>query len=201
MELRITQAIGRGDRKEAIRLLAAAHGTALLRYLSGMVGSEAQAEELLQETLIEALNAMAGYRGEAKPRAWLFGIGHRVCCQHLRKRDRQRGLWRRWQAPPNEPSFDASRLAEDRDALRWALERLEPGLRDVVLMRHQAGMDGPEIAAALGVSHAAARQRVSQGIRKLRELLHPLLMMVREDDHHGEANNLRNAPGPRLVRP
>src|SRR5690348_3945600 len=56
---------------------------ALVRFLGRMVG-EANAEDVAQLVLLKAANHLAGYRGEASPRAWLFGIATNAARDWLR---------------------------------------------------------------------------------------------------------------------
>jgi RNA polymerase sigma-70 factor (ECF subfamily) len=175
MELAITTSLADGDHHEALRLMARAWADPVKRFCVGLVGSEADAEELVQEAFIEALQAMPRYRADAGPRAWLFGIARRVCIRHLRRRDRRAGLLSRWWTPPPAAAPEADRADANR-LLGDALAALKPHLREAVLLSYQIGLDGPELADALAVRPATARKRLSLGIQALRETLRPLLM-------------------------
>lgn len=187
MELRITTLMASGDFREALRLLVDAYGKPVGRYCTGLVGSRTEAEELLQESLIEAFAAMPRFRGESTVRAWLFGIARRLCIRHLRRRDRRLVLFRRFAraAPPEAPS-DHERT-DARLALERALVALKPPLREAVLLQYQAGLESPEIAAVLGISAEAARKRVSLGVQALRVELRENLMDTSEGTHGHQA--------------
>lgn len=178
MELRITTLIASGDFREALRLLCEAYGAAVGRYCTGLVGSRAEAEELLQEALIEAYAAMGRFRGESTARAWLFGIARRLCIRHLRRRDRRLLLFRRFARQAPEEATEDHERSDARLALERALVGLKPPLRDAVLLQYQAGLEGPEIAAVLGITAEAARKRVSLGVQALRVALRPNLMVT-----------------------
>lgn len=187
MELRITTLLASGDSRAAFELMADAWAADLGRFCSAMVGSEAEAEELLQEALVEAFCALERQVITGSVRGWLFGVTRRVCSQHLRKRDRRRSLVARWfsigEEPAAAPATDPVELSQTRAALSAALAGLKPRLREAVLMRYQAGLGGAEIARALGISHAAARKRVSLGLSALRSELRPILMLENTDEH------------------
>lgn len=194
MELRITTLIASGDHKEALDVLACAYGSACGRFCATLVGSEADAEELVQEALIEAYRAMPRYRGAATVKSWFFGISRRICIQHLRRRDRRRSLLTRWFYPGAEEAHtppDPAEQSEARRALAQALGRLKPKLRDAVLLRYQAGLDHREVAQALHISPAAARKRTSLGISALRAELGPWLMNTKTQPHAGEEDHER----------
>ena len=212
MELKITTFMADGDHREALRLMAEAYSGPISRFCAAMVGSPTEAEELMQETFIEAWGAMARYREESNVRAWLFGIARRICIRHLRKRDRRAGLFQRWFGPATgDPvtaaSHDPAQQLDREALLRRGLAALKPPLRQAVLLRYQVGLEGPEMAAALGIRPAAARKRVSLAVQALRETLRPLLMepaeamTPQEIDHDATPEPLSALARPGRLRP
>jgi RNA polymerase sigma-70 factor (ECF subfamily) len=188
MEERITSLITAGEHREALGLLAEAHSRPVARFCAGLVGSHADGEELMQEAFLDAWQAMPRFRGESTARAWLFGIARRVCIRHLRRRDRRAGLRQRFaeDAGPGavarlngsagSAGEDTAGQREEQRLLGQALAALKPDLQEAVLLRYQVGLDGAELAVALGIRPAAARKRVSLGLQALREAMRPVLM-------------------------
>jgi len=173
MDAHIERLIGQRDYRGALDALAAAHGKALGRFCAGLLGSSHDGQEALQEALVQALSAMPRYRGEGV-RAWAFGIARHVCAAELRKRTRRRTLWSRFFALERaERGADHVGDADARLTLDKALVCLSPALREALLLRYQQGMDAAEVAEVLGISHAAARKRISLGLRDLRARLDP----------------------------
>ncbi|MFH2006791.1 MAG: sigma-70 family RNA polymerase sigma factor [bacterium] len=208
MELQITTFMADGDHREALRLMAEHYAAPVSRFCASMVGSPAEAEELMQETFLDAWNAMPSYRADSNVRAWLYGIARRVCIRHLRRRDRRVGLLQRWLAPQQvaAPPADPTERMDAEKLLRQGLQALKPELRQAVLLRYQVGLDGPEIAVALNIRPATARKRLSLGIQSLRETLRPLLMepaepKSQENQDDQKPDSLRAVAGPRIVRP
>jgi len=213
MELEITTLIAAGDHRQALTRMAEAYSAAITRFCAALVGSRDDAEELLQETFIEALRALPRYRAESTVRAWLLGIARRLCIRHLRRRDRRAGLLRRWFRPP-EPAAPMAGATGLEARLGLELARLAPNLREAVLLRYQAGLEGADLAAALGVRPDAARKRVSLGIAALRAAMRPELTAApptarvlrlttptppgqpAEEDDHGRPDPLSAALGP-----
>ncbi len=176
----ITVALSRRDHRAALVLMAEAWSVDLGRFCAILVGSRAEAEELLQEAFIEAWAALPRLRKPEQARSWMFGIVRRVCSQHLRRRDRRAALRERY-GPLTLVSATATDPGERADTaarLEAALHDLPRALREAVLLRYQADLSGPEIARALGIRPATARKRVSLALSALREALRPLL----EDD-------------------
>jgi len=163
-----------GEHREAIAECARKHGGALGRLCMAMLGSQAEAEEAMQDTLLAAHDAMAGWRREGTIRAWLFGIARHVCARRLERRtteERRLALVTHGEdetsAAP-EALLDARRRAA---AIREALGRLAPSERDTLLLRYQADLSYREIGQAMGIDEATARKRASRALARLREVM------------------------------
>ena len=81
--------IARGEHRAALAQCARVHGATLGRLCMALLGSQADADEAVQETLLAAHRAMAGYRAEGTVRAWLCGIARKVCARQLEGRKRR----------------------------------------------------------------------------------------------------------------
>ena len=64
------------------------YGDELYRFALGRISDETAAEELVQETFLSGLSAVAAYRGEASERTWLFVILKRKIIDHYRRQAR-----------------------------------------------------------------------------------------------------------------
>jgi len=207
METKLTTLIEDGNFERALQLMSDAYAKSIGRFCTGLVGAPSEAEDLLQETFIQAWNALPQFRAESSVRAWLFGIARKVCASHLRKRDRRSTLFRRFFSRPGEDSderaegVDRALLSETQALVNRALMQLRPTLREAVLLHYQAELPTAEVAVALGISPANARKRVSLGIGELRELLRPVLMETKEEKGAGNdvEQSLQTYNGPRLV--
>ncbi len=60
--------------------------------LCGALGSVGEVEDLVQETYLRAIRAIPSFRGESGVRPWLLRIARNVCADHVRRRQRERGL-------------------------------------------------------------------------------------------------------------
>jgi len=166
----IAEAIGRGDHRAALADCARTHGAALGRLCMAWLGTQAEAEEAAQETLLAAFGAMAQYRGDAPVRAWLYGIARHVCARRVETRQRREARLRLVHSEAdNAPGADGLLAARRRaQRVRDALERLKPSERDAVVLRYEADLPFREVAAACGVDEATARKRVSRALERLR---------------------------------
>jgi RNA polymerase sigma-70 factor (ECF subfamily) len=109
-------------------------------------------------------------------RSWLFTIAHNVVVDHYRAQPSGRIAHPLENAhhivdPAATPDELAS-LAEERRALRVALEQLPADQQRVIELR-LAGLTGPEIAETLDRSHGAVKMLQLRAVTRLRELLAP----------------------------
>ena len=139
----------------------------------GWLGSQAEADEAVQETLLAAFDAMAQFRGESTVRAWLFGIARRVCARRVETRGRREARLRLVRGDLDVSPGADSLLAARREAerVRSALEQLKPSERDAVVLRYDGELSFREVAEACGIDEAAARKRVSRALERLRTVL------------------------------
>lgn len=164
--------IAEGAYREAIARCAQAYAIALGKLCMAFTGSQAESEELVQETLIAAFDAFPNYRAEGSVRAWLFGIARRICGRHTEMRARREAKLRL--VHDSRRGADASELVamrERAERARAALAKLKPSEREAVVLRFEAGLSFRELAIACGVDEAAARKRVSRALARLREEL------------------------------
>ena len=165
----IEAALQRQEHGAALTLCARQHGAAIGRLCMALVGSQADAEDLTQETLLAAHDAFDSWRGEGSIRSWLFGIARRKCARHLENRTAGRAKLEllRDEPPAPDPADTASerQLAE---RARKVLAEIRPSEREALILRYAGGLSFREVAAACGIDEAAARKRVSRAHARLR---------------------------------
>lgn len=152
------------------------HRGPVLSFLRGMVGP-VDAEDCLQETFLSALRAYPK-ADDRNLKGWLFQIARNKAIDHHRSRK---------VAP--DPAGDAAALdgvapgsapawlgggegpgMSSRDGEVWqAVAVLPDGQRAAVLLRFAVDLRYGEIGTALGCSEDAARRRVHDALRALRE--------------------------------
>ena len=71
--------IASGQHREALARCARDYALPLGRLCMAFTGSQAESEELVQETLLAAYDAFPQFRGDGTVRAFLFGIARRIC--------------------------------------------------------------------------------------------------------------------------
>lgn len=161
--------VAEGRYREALARCARAYALPLGRLCMAFTGSQAESEELVQETLLAAFDGFAQYRGEGSARAWLFGIARRLAGRHVEMRARRDARLRL--VHDTSRSGDAGELALERERAeraRAALARLKPSEREAVVLRFEGELSFRELSVACGVDEAAARKRVSRALARLR---------------------------------
>jgi RNA polymerase sigma-70 factor (ECF subfamily) len=168
----IARALASTDHRLALGLCARHHGAAIGRLCMALLGTQAEAEDLAQETLLAAHGAFGDFRGEGSIRAWLFGIARKKCARHLERRVRRESRLRlvhdATRADAADEQFHRRQRAEQ---ARAALEQIRPSEREAVVLRYAAELSFREVGEACGIDEAAARKRVSRALARLRDAL------------------------------
>lgn len=168
----IERALGRKEYRDALARCARLYGASIGRLCMAFLGSQGEADEVAQETLLAAYDAFPAYRAEGTVKSFLFGIARKLCARALEKRTRQTARLRL--VHDTDHGLDAGDLAlrrESAERARTALAALRPTEREALLLRYQGDLSFREVASACGCDEAAARKRVSRGLSRMRELL------------------------------
>lgn len=138
-------------------------------------GGHADAEDVVQETWIRAVERLDGFRWEAAFATWLTGIGLNVARTLLRRRGR-------WEVPEGddtpEPWSPPPRQAERMD-LERAIASLPAGYRAVLVLHDVEGFTHEEIGDQLGISPGTSKSQLSHARRAMRRLLGPAEEVLR----------------------
>jgi RNA polymerase sigma-70 factor (ECF subfamily) len=151
------------------------HAEDVLRYFARRTLDPEAAAELTAETFAEAYASRRNYRDTgANGVAWLYGIARHQLGRFFRTGTIDAAARRRIGiAREALPADDYERieelvdLAPIREALAEALETLADEQRDALRLRVIDGLGYAEVAERLGCAEAAARQRVSRGLRRI----------------------------------
>ena len=154
----------------------------LHRYCARMTGSVIDGEDVLQETLVKAIEAFAGAGPIANPEGWLFRIAHNAALDFLRRRARRETTGLDEEA---DMIVDPANPVADRQIAAASLRtfmRLPPAQRSSVILMDVLGYSLQEISRRagqqrrLGQGGAAPRPRApARTGRRTRRLALPVL--------------------------
>ena len=171
-ELDQIEACRRGDRR-ALQAVFLAHAPYLERLLGRVAGRSLEVDDLLQSTLMAAIEAFPRFRGEAQVRTWLARITIRTAHDRLRSAGHRRRVHvddaeqvadRDAVAPRFEQELDDRRRLE---RLEFHLAALGPKKRIAFVLHVFEGMPLEEVAALMGAGVAATKSRVFWARREL----------------------------------
>ncbi|MCF8294746.1 MAG: sigma-70 family RNA polymerase sigma factor [Bacteroidales bacterium] len=166
---------------QAIEELIARHKKRIFTYIMLMVKNEQLAEDIFQDTFIKVILSLkeGRYSDKGKFVSWVARIAHNLIIDHFRK---EKNL----QTVSNDQSeydlFNSAKLCDQniedtmvndqivRD-IRRMIDELPEDQREVVLLRHYAGMSFKEIADQTNVSINTALGRMRYALINLRKIM------------------------------
>jgi len=155
-------------RREFERLLAEIRPK-LHRYCARMTGSAVDGEDIVQDTMIKAVDALSSVGVVDNPAGWLFRIAHNTALDLLRRQSRE---------PTMQPEEELNMVAvedppEQGDeiaatSLRTFM-RLPPLQRSAVILKDVLGHSIEEAASITGATPAAVKSALQRGRERLRQ--------------------------------
>jgi len=139
----------------------------LHRYCARMIGSAIEAEDVVQETFVKAIEASRRRPDVGNPEAWLFRIAHNTALDHLRQRARRQRLGS--DEDPTEisdPTDEVYRRQAAAAGLR-AFMRLTVAQRSSIILMDVLGYTLEEIGDITGTSIPAVKAALHRGRLRL----------------------------------
>ena len=178
----LARRLRKGDR-EAYRALIDRHHAGVYGYLRRLGADPHRAEDLTQETYLKAWRRIDTLEKSLSLRSWLLTIARNEFFQ-----------WVRRECPPVMVTGEAPDAADVRlgpdatleatrrdEAVRRAVERLDPELRETVALHYFQGLSLREVGRVMGVPVGTSKSRVHRALNELRGLLES-----KEADHGRE---------------
>jgi RNA polymerase sigma-70 factor, ECF subfamily len=145
-----------------------AHARAVFAVCLANTRNYHDAEDLVQAVFLKAIAKISSLRDPARARAWLLQAARRQCIDFHRRRKRTEPLRDEPQISPSIGSVLSERLHE-------AIQELPRHYREAIALYYVDGHDCSAVAASLGATEAAVRQRLVRA----RAMLHDLLQEER----------------------
>jgi RNA polymerase sigma-70 factor (ECF subfamily) len=135
------------------------------RLAIGMLRSQSDAEDAVQQAALKAWQHFGRFRRDSDLRPWLFTIVANEC--RSQRRSRWWSVIRRSEEPDDVVDATSSVNPATVD-LRRALYRLPHDQRLVLILRYYLDLSYEEVAKTLGISPKAAKSRAHRAVERLR---------------------------------
>lgn len=195
----------KGDRA-AFESLLEPFSRSLFSYIYRMVTHRGDAEDLLQDTFVRALESLKRFRGDSKFKTWLFGIATHVCLDHLRNRKR----WRVEAQLEGERETDASTeqlerlsrlmsqpdfLFEIREHIAFCFSCISRTLsaeeQAAIMLKEVLGFSAQEAAAIMEISEPVFRHRLSAARSQMTRSYEGLCQLINKTGVCHQCSGLR----------
>jgi RNA polymerase sigma-70 factor (ECF subfamily) len=158
----------RGDRAALAELLNR-HRALMGSIVRRVTGPGGHLEDLMQDVMVAVIEGLDRFRGDAKLSTWVASVAARTSLNWVNRRPESR------ETPLDEEATgaegDLTVEVDRREAaarLQEAIDRLPPGQRAVVCLRHIEGLSVQEVAQALGIPEGTVKSRLHHARRQLR---------------------------------
>jgi RNA polymerase sigma-70 factor (ECF subfamily) len=155
----------------AFEELARRHQAALYRLAVRVMGDAGEAEDALQEALLDAWRRIDRFRGDSAFSTWMYRIVTNRCTGMLRRRRPVPVETIADTAPAPDDPGRAAEVDAGLEALGRALRELNDDLRIAFVLRELEGLGYAEIAEITGASEQAVRGRIHRARTRLAEVM------------------------------
>jgi RNA polymerase sigma-70 factor (ECF subfamily) len=163
--------------EDAIEMLVHEYETGVFRLALSILGDQAEANEVLQETFLSALRALPTYVEKKSLKAWLYTIAVNHSRSHLRKRkilERLRSTLTTIFRVESEKQISPEEavIQNEKEVALWrSLNQLDERHRIVVILRYFHELPVTEISEILSVNEGTIHSRLHNAREKLRDSL------------------------------
>jgi RNA polymerase sigma-70 factor (ECF subfamily) len=172
----LVEAAREGD-SSAFKELVRRYESRVAATVTGMLGNSAEADDVGQETFIRFYRALGAFRGESSVGTYLTRIAINLSLNELKRRKRLFSLFSRSTDEEEMPEIKDPKVSEfgfeDKEVVQWALQKLKPEFRSVLVLRLIDGYSTEETAAILKIPLGTALSRLARAQKKMKEILTP----------------------------
>lgn len=160
----------RGDR-QAFGLIIERYFRAAYASAYAVLGHAGDAEEIAQDTFVQAYQKLDKLREPSALPGWIWRIARDTALKHIRKHKRMKPMGEVPDAGGQESPIQPLLDEEEKSKLLRAMGQLPEDMQQALQMKFWQDMDYEDMARATGVSAAALYQRVCRGLKRLREVM------------------------------
>ena len=143
----------------------------LFGYLCRMVGNSADADDLLQDTLIRIAGGLPKLEKNIAVKSWAFRIATNIAIDHIRKNKRASLVELNEDYDHDDKSEDRLVLDEMNSCIREVIDSLPPDDRAAIVLFNLEGKTISETAEILGISLGTTKVRIHRAKKRLKEAM------------------------------
>ena len=139
------------------------HGNRILRLAYSYLHNMSDAEEVLQDTLIQFLKTVPVFESKEHEKAWLLRVAANISKNRIE-----------YIAVRKTDELDETLIAENREDLSFvweAVKKLAPQYREAIHLFYYEGYSTAQIAALLKMKETTVRSNLHRGREKLKKIL------------------------------
>ena len=155
--------IASGD-MSGLELIYEKMGRQIYTFALSILGNEAEAEDVMQNTFIRIMDYAGTFTG-GHARAWILAITRSIALSRLRK------IRRTEEGDPGDAACDPYDAVEQKDEIDRAMDSIGQDDRQIVLLRAVHRFRYSEISKITGISEDAAQKRYVRAIEKMRRYI------------------------------
>ncbi len=143
------------------------HRNSLYRFILRRVHDHVEAEELTQQTFVEAMNGIARFRGDAQIRTWLYSIAENLIKNHFCRSPRYRFQWEDEDVLESSVEYAvnpeaASACFSVLQRVQYHIDTLPAEMQETLSLVAFHEMSYEEVAAHLNISVGTVKSRIAR---------------------------------------
>lgn len=141
-----------------------------------MTGRACDADDLAQETFLQAMRSWRRYEGRSGVETWLYSILLNLRRKRQRSEVRRRSRWLKWferqrQVSRADAPDSTVEQAEWKESLWNAVSELSPPHHETIVLRYSEGLSYEQIAEAMNCPVGTVKSRLHHGLAALEQML------------------------------
>jgi RNA polymerase sigma-70 factor (ECF subfamily) len=147
------------------------HVESVFRFAMWLIRDRTEAEDIVQETLTQALQSFHRFQSGTNARAWVLAILRHIRSNRLRARHRRPEVVEADDHLDALPAVEVTPQQVTDEEVLTALKALPPGFQEVIVLADVEELSYKEIATVLEIPIGTVMSRIHRGRRLLRAAL------------------------------
>lgn len=170
---------------EMFRLLVELYNERIFILARGFVHQVQDAEDLTQETFLNAFLALGDFKGKSEFSTWLYRIGINTIYSYLRKKQRRsvityyetfvNNISEQFHSNKNDTPHKILTTKQTEEIIYRAIDKLPPNQRTALILSRLDGLSQKEIAEVMSLSVHAVESLLQRGKKQLKIKLIPII--------------------------